>query len=169
MLVSQEPTIVYRSKGIKTLSWLISKPSNIFLRQRTSNSWPVFCFALSPLRFCIRHFSPEFVLQQRATSSAQNGVLLWTRIQQLAEVRDYCLYNFKYGYFSYKNASGGFYSPPGAMWGTFYYGWMHFIGLLLDYWKITPIHCHYNIWNITPNGIVWKKKVISPRVAWGVK
>ncbi len=31
-----------------------------------------------------------------------------------------------------KGATGGLYSPPGAVWGMFYYGWMHFIWLLLD-------------------------------------
>ncbi len=32
--------------------------------------------------------------------------------------------------------SGAFINPPGAVWHTFFYfyGWMHFIGLLLDFW-----------------------------------
>ncbi len=60
---------------------------------------------------------------QYSTSSAQNGVLLWTCVRQITEAK-YCFRRF--------------YSPPTAMWDTFYDELIRFIRLLLDYWKITP-------------------------------
>ncbi len=36
--------------------------------------------------------------------------------------------------------------PCQPMWGTFYCRWMLFISLILDYWKITPIHFYYKAW-----------------------
>ncbi len=48
-------------------------------------------------------------------------------------------------------ATGGLYSPPGSMWGTFYYGWMRFISLLLDCWTKTPAYCHYKAWKSKDN------------------
>ncbi len=35
----------------------------------------------------------------------RKGSLSWTRVQEIADVTQNCLYRFKYGYFSYKNAS----------------------------------------------------------------
>ncbi len=63
--------------------------------------------------------------------------------------------------------TGDLYSPPGAVWGLFYYGWMCFLWLLLDCKKNTRLVPFYKAWKnkdnfflITPIGFVWKKKVI---------
>ncbi len=64
-------------------------------------------------------------------------------------------------------ATGGLYSPPPrAVGGTFQYGWMCFISLLLDCWTKTPAHTIIKlgrartIFNKPQIGFVWKKKVI---------
>ncbi len=54
-------------------------------------------------------------------------------------------------------ATGGLYLPPGAVWRTFYYGWAHFIWLLLDCWTKTPAYSHSNTWKS-------KKKCIITRL-----
>ncbi len=62
-------------------------------------------------------------------------------------------------------ATGGLYSPPRAVWGTFYYGCEHFLSRLLNCWRQTPAYPikrlggARTIFNITPIGLVWKKKV----------
>ncbi len=48
----------------------------------------------------IRHFS----LQLMHTLHPTSATLLWMCVQQLVEARDYGLYIFKYGYYSYKTA-----------------------------------------------------------------
>ncbi len=48
---AKEAKFPYFSKGKPVSSWLISKSSNIFLYKSlfcASNSWPAFCFVLSP-------------------------------------------------------------------------------------------------------------------------
>ncbi len=48
-------------------------------------------------------------------------------------------------------ATGGHYSPPGAVWGMFYYGCARFIWRVLDCWTKTPAHCNDNAWNSQDN------------------
>ncbi len=42
--------------------------------------------------------------------------------------------------------TGGLYSPPGAMWGMFYYRCTHFISHLLDCWQNAPAYPHCKAW-----------------------
>ncbi len=87
----------------------------------------------------------------------------------VAEVRE-SVYNILNMYIfltkTYRFTTGGLYSHPAAVWGTFYYGWMCFIWLLLDCWKKHPSTPILNAWkskdnfNITLIGFVWNKKVI---------
>ncbi len=92
-------------------------------------------------------FSPELMQRQCCRSSARTAFYCE---QQLAEAKDYHLYNFKHGYFSYRNASIRYrrtlFTPQIHVRLFLYYGSMRFIGLLLDNWKITAIHCHYKAW-----------------------
>ncbi len=119
---AKEAKFPYFSKGKPVPSWLISKSSDIFLYKSSvcnSNSWLAICFVLSP--------RSSLITQRRCpTSSARNCFQVW----QMAEVIEKCLLRLKYGYFSYKNTWICYRRhlfTLGAMWGTFYYGCVHFI------------------------------------------
>ncbi len=97
------------------------------------------------------------------------------RKRQSAEVRKKCLLRLKYGYFLTKMhglTTGGLYSSPGAVWGTFYYGCAHFISRLLNCWQKTPAYPNERlggartIFYITLIGFVWKKSY-TPRMPRG--
>ncbi len=96
----------------------------------------------------------------------RNGFRLW----RIAEVRKWCLYRFKYGYFSYKNAWIRYRRPLFSsrshvrrvlIWMDALY--LTTFGLLK---KKTPAHAIIKIgrarkmFYITPIGFLWKKKVI---------
>ncbi len=77
-----------------------------------SNSWLAFSFVLSPRSSLITQCWNAF------------------RLPQSAEVIKKCYYVWNRGIFLTKThgfATGGLYSPTGAMWGTFYYGCACFI------------------------------------------
>ncbi len=98
---AKEAKFPYFSKGKPVSSWLISKSSDIFLYKSSfcaSNSWLAFC-SLSSALLCSS-------LITGAVHTSYN-VIRWNGfcLRQLAEVGKRCLYLFKYGYFSYKNAS----------------------------------------------------------------
>ncbi len=119
MLDSWEPRFIY-SKGKSVSSWLKQKSSNICLYKtvfRTSNLWPVFCFAFSStlLRSAILTSLRAYVLRQ-------------------LEIMVYKVLNMSYTMHWFTSE------------GTFYDGWMHFIGLLVDYLISTDIHCYYKAW-----------------------
>ncbi len=126
---------------------LISKSSGIFLYKSSvcaSNSGPAFCFVLSP----------------RPTSSA--GTASAYDSQQTWEKSVYYVWNMdifltKLHWF----ATGGLYSPPGAVWGMFYYECVLYLtcfGLLNR--NTSAMITLRTIFNITPIGFIWKKKVL---------
>ncbi len=87
---AKEAKFPYFRKGKPVSSWLISKSSNIFLYKSSfcaSNSWPVFCFVLSPR---------SSLITQRRSPTSSTGTTSTYHSQ--------CLLRLKSGYFSYKNA-----------------------------------------------------------------
>ncbi len=74
---------------------------------------------------------------------------------------------------THRFATGGLYSPPGAMWGTFYYVCACFIWLLLDCWTKTPptpiltLGRARIIFYITPIDSSERRKSYTPRILWG--
>ncbi len=122
-------------KGKPASSWLISKSSDIFLYRSSfcaSNSWPAFCFVLSPCSSVSRN-------ADNPTSFARTASFrLWVK---WSERSVYYIKNMDF----YKNMksmdalTGGLYSPPRAVLGTFYYGRVRFIWLLVDCWTETPL------------------------------
>ncbi len=107
------------------------------------NLWPAFCFAVSPPDFHVRHESPAHAWRIRPTSSA--GTACMYDSQQKWEKSIYNVSNMDifltkmHGF-----ATGGLYSSPGAVWGTFYYRCACFIWRLLDCWTKTPTYSHSN-------------------------
>ncbi len=112
---AKEANFPYFSKGKPVSSWLISKSSDIFLYKSSvwaSNSWPAFCFVLSP--------RSSLIAQRRrptssaCTASAYHSQWKWEKSVYYVWNMDIFL-SKAHGF-----ATGGLYSPPGAVWGTFY-------------------------------------------------
>ncbi len=108
---SKGNNVPYFSKGKPVSSWLILKSSDIFLYKSlfcASNLWPAFCFVLSPC-------SPLITQRIRPTSSA--GTASAYHSQQKWEKRVYYIWNMDiYLTKMHGFATGGLYSPPGAVW-----------------------------------------------------
>ncbi len=128
MLVLREPMFIYRSKGSKVSLLYQSKTSLLLtyieiLRHFsykssfcTSNSWQVFCFALSSGLSHSSLFTGAYAMPMSHVIR-RNGFPLWTCVRQLAEDRDYCLVKLN---------PPPPPPPPEQCESLFYYGWMRF-------------------------------------------
>ncbi len=78
----------------------------------------------------------------------RKGSLSWTRVQQIVEVTQNCLYRFKYGYFFYKNTSIRYrrplFTPRTRVMRTLY---LTTFALL----NTTTRPCHYRAWKSQDN------------------
>ncbi len=109
---AKEAKFPYFSKGKPVFFWLILKSSDIVLYKSlvcTSNSWPAFCFVLSP-------HSSLITQCRRPTSFARTA-----SAYELDEARGKCLLRMKWIFFQkmHEFTTGGLYSCPEAVWGTF--------------------------------------------------
>ncbi len=114
--------------------------------------------------FIINHSTPTSYVIHR------NGF----RVRPIAEVIEKCLLHLKYGYFSYKNAwiryRRPLFTPPEPCKAHFI---MDARALINMFWTVEQKHpptamielrSVRTIFNITPIGFVWKKKVIYTQV-----
>ncbi len=108
MWVSRKPTFLYRNKG-SNVSLLYQRKTS-FLLAYIKILWH---FYLEILVLCLFR-DQRFVLFSLSVALPRSSLITGTcsahtsyiiRRNELAEVRKRCLYHFKYGYFSYKNAS----------------------------------------------------------------
>ncbi len=147
MLVSRVCLQEQRKQHFLTLavsSWLISKSSDIFLYKSSfcaSNPWPAFCFVLSP--------RSSLTTQRRLPP--ERLPLLTVRWSEREVFIMFEIWIFIYLTKTHGFATGGLYSPPGAVWGMFYYGCACFIWRLVDCWTETPADCIDNAWNSQDN------------------
>ncbi len=137
----------YFTKGKPVSSWLISKSSYIFLYISlfcASNSWLfVLLSLLCASAFVTNHrrMHDAYVLHHLpGTASMYDSQLKWEK--SICNILNMDIFLTK----THRFAAGDLYSPPGAMWGTFYYGCACFILLILDYWTETPAYSHWNAW-----------------------
>ncbi len=111
-----------------------SPPTFVFRKSSfcASISWPVFCFVLSLrsslITWCIRPTSFT------GTPSAYDSQRKWKKSVYYVWNMDIFLTKM-HGF-----ATGGLYSPPGAVWGTFYYGCVRFTSRLLNCWQKAPAY-----------------------------
>ncbi len=151
MWVWRKPTFAYRSKEAKLLyiSMENQYPLGLYWNPPTffiKNS----CFVLL---ICDRHFILFFLCHASAFVTnhrcMRNVYILWLPSTTVRRSKKRCLSRFKYGYFSYKNASIWYrwplFTPRSRVkqiltWIDAVY--LTAFGLL----KKTPTHCHYKAW-----------------------
>ncbi len=132
-VVANETMFPYFSKGS---SWLISKSSNIFLYK---SSFCAFNFWRFGVLFCSLYPQSSLITQHWCLTSSPGLLPLMTVI--CSEREEFI--TFEIWIFIFQKcigvATGGLYSPPGAVWGTFYYGCAYFISCLPNWIQQTHL------------------------------